>query len=165
MNHMQRWLLHLKWELLWNWEMANVVFNSADTVRLTRLAGEEWVPEKWGRGSSEIKRWKIHTGQLCLDVLQVCRAGAADGDGGGCHALTVVHIQEVSWDRQLLKTNHNELNQDPPTALSGQRPPHCHMVHRMDNLHSVQITTNMSLHIWGVASLTMAKRLSVHAYL
>lgn len=41
-------------------------------------------------------RREIQTGQLSLDVVQVCRAGVADGDGGRCHALTAIHIQEIS---------------------------------------------------------------------
>lgn len=56
--------------------------------------------------------------------MQVCRAGAADGDGGRRHALTAVHIQEVSWDWQLLKTNHNELKQDPTPLHYLVRGPH-----------------------------------------
>lgn len=62
-------------------------------------------------------RREIQTGQLSLDVVQVCRAGVADGDGGRCHALTAIHIQEISWDWQLLKTNHNALNQGPAHCI------------------------------------------------
>lgn len=58
----------------------------------------------------------ICTCQLRLNVLQVSRTGVADGDGGRGHPGTAVHIQEISWDRQLQTPNSRVLNQALPTT-------------------------------------------------
>lgn len=100
MNHMQRWLYFnsvcartdLNWELQWNWEMANVVCNSADTVRLNRLAGKRSVQEKWGRRSSKIKKWKATNERYrpVNSLLTLCRSA-------GQELLTVTVGAAMPW--------------------------------------------------------------------